>query len=49
MILPLIDENVLTVTRLCKKRIYGDIPNMEIELNKKNITCDTDKIKRLKI
>lgn len=47
MILPLIEEDIFNVIRYCNKKLYGDIPNMEIALNKENITCDINKIKRL--
>ena len=49
MLVPLIDKEVLKVVRYCKKYIKNEIPNVELELNKQNITCDTSKIKRLKI
>lgn len=47
MLVPLIDKEILSVTRYCKKYIKNELPNVELEINKQNIDCDTEKIKRL--
>ena len=47
MIVPLIDKEILLVTRYCKKCINKDMPNVELEINKKLVDCDRNKIKRL--
>ncbi len=46
-ILPLIEKNVINIIRYTKGHITSDIPNMEIELNKKIMDLNEDKIKRL--
>ena len=49
MIVPLIDKDVLEVVRYTKKNMFGNTPNMVLELNKKKIDCDLSKVKRLQL
>ena len=49
MIVPLIDKDILKVTKYCKKAMYGDVSNIELELNKQNIDLNPQKIKRIKV
>ena len=49
MIVPLIDKDVLEVVRYTKKNMFGNTPNMVLELNKKKIDCVLSKVKRLQL
>ena len=49
MLLPLIDKDILTVTRLCKKAVMSGVPNMSLEINKSHLEIEPNKVKRLVI
>ena len=49
MILPLIDKEILIVTRYCQKKLPSGIHNMSLEINPHNLTIEKEKVKRLVI
>lgn len=50
MLLPMIEDETLKITRTTKKNMFDDVPNLVLELNKDKVNeINLEKVKRLKL
>ena len=50
MLLPMIEDETLKITRATKKNMFDDVPNLVLELNKDKVNeINLEKVKRLKL
>lgn len=50
MLLPMIEDETLKITRTTKKNMFDDVPNLVLELNKEKVNeINLEKVKRLKL
>ena len=50
MLLPMIEDEILKITRTTKKNMFDDVPNLVLELNKDKVNeINLEKVKRLKL
>lgn len=50
MLLPMIEDETLKITRTTKKNMFENVPNLVLELNKDKVNeINLEKVKRLKL